>query len=100
MVTELLLKRAFTHTGESCWSTSHQDCEKKQLIDLGFEGFDPHFMDEFQPEIKICEWYMKQSFCMFQYNIHVTANIYSTDTFNFIVCVSIFSFTRYYFTMY
>ncbi|XP_053401569.1 F-box only protein 6-like [Mercenaria mercenaria] len=42
--------------GESCWSTSYQDCEKKQVIDLDFEGFDSNYMDEIGPKIKLSEW--------------------------------------------
>ncbi|XP_053401571.1 uncharacterized protein LOC123549189 isoform X2 [Mercenaria mercenaria] len=47
--------------GESCWATSYQDGEKKQVIDLGFEGFYPDYMDEIRPEIIFSEWFGSRS---------------------------------------
>ena len=41
---------------DSCWATSHGECEKKQIIDLGYSGFDAAVLDEEKPEIKISEW--------------------------------------------
>lgn len=31
-------------------------CKKSQLIDLASEGYNPSFMDHFQPDIKISDW--------------------------------------------
>lgn len=29
---------------------------KSQLIDLAKEGYNPSFMDDFQPDIKVSDW--------------------------------------------
>lgn len=33
-------------------------CMKSQLIDLAKEGYNPLFMDEFQPDIKVSDWWV------------------------------------------
>ncbi|XP_026223040.1 F-box only protein 44-like [Anabas testudineus] len=40
--------------------TACQMCKKSQLIDLEREGYNPEFMDHFQPDIKISDWYDPQ----------------------------------------
>uniref|UniRef100_A0A672JF82 FBA domain-containing protein n=1 Tax=Salarias fasciatus TaxID=181472 RepID=A0A672JF82_SALFA len=37
--------------------TSYGVCRKAQFIDLKKEGYSPSFMDEFQPDIKLTDWY-------------------------------------------
>lgn len=39
-----------------CLSPLCRMCRKSQLIDLEKEGYNPKFMDEFQPDIKISDW--------------------------------------------
>ncbi|KAF7664179.1 hypothetical protein LDENG_00185750 [Lucifuga dentata] len=50
---------------------SRRMCMKSQLIDLEEEGYNPSFMDQFQPDIKISEWYVPRHDCGCQYHIHV-----------------------------
>lgn len=51
--------------------TSYGKCIKSQLIDLAAEGYSPSFMDYFQPDIKISDWYAPRSDCGCKYEIHV-----------------------------
>ncbi|XP_035513111.1 F-box only protein 44-like [Morone saxatilis] len=51
--------------------TSFQTCKKMQLIDLGMEGYNPSFMDQFQPDIRISDWYAPRWDCGSEYEIHV-----------------------------
>ncbi|KAM9342895.1 F-box only protein 44-like [Pholidichthys leucotaenia] len=51
--------------------TSFGWCIKSQLIDLEKEGYSPSFMDYFQPDIRISEWYTARSDCGSKYKIHV-----------------------------
>uniref|UniRef100_A0AAQ6ICF1 Uncharacterized protein n=1 Tax=Anabas testudineus TaxID=64144 RepID=A0AAQ6ICF1_ANATE len=46
-------------------------CKKSQLIDLEREGYNPEFMDHFQPDIKISDWYAPRWDCPSQYEICV-----------------------------
>uniref|UniRef100_A0A3P8TZT7 F-box domain-containing protein n=1 Tax=Amphiprion percula TaxID=161767 RepID=A0A3P8TZT7_AMPPE len=36
--------------------TSYDMCKKAQMIDLEKEGYNPSFMDQFQPDIRISDW--------------------------------------------
>ncbi|XP_037629248.1 F-box only protein 44-like isoform X1 [Sebastes umbrosus] len=51
--------------------TSYGMCKKSQLIDLEKEGYNPSFMDHFQPDIKISDWYSPRSDCGSKYVICV-----------------------------
>ncbi|XP_070695465.1 F-box only protein 6-like [Pempheris klunzingeri] len=51
--------------------TSYGMCKKSQLIDLGMEGYNPLFMDHFQPDIKISDWYAPRWDCGSEYKICV-----------------------------
>lgn len=51
--------------------TSYGMCKKSQLIDLGVEGYNPSFMDHFQPDIKVSDWYAPRWDCGSEYQIYV-----------------------------
>ncbi|XP_068192408.1 F-box only protein 6-like isoform X3 [Antennarius striatus] len=51
--------------------TSYGMCKKSQLIDLAMEGYSPLFMDHFQPDIRISDWYAPRWDCGSKYVIHV-----------------------------
>ncbi|XP_034551079.1 F-box only protein 6-like [Notolabrus celidotus] len=51
--------------------TSYGLCRKMQLIDLEKEGYNPSFMDHFQPDIKISDWYAPRWDCGSEYEISV-----------------------------
>ncbi|XP_029013343.1 F-box only protein 6-like isoform X2 [Betta splendens] len=51
--------------------TSYFSCMKSQLIHLEKEGYNPSFMDDFQPAIKISDWYAPRWDCGSQYEICV-----------------------------
>lgn len=51
--------------------TSFCFCWKYQTIDLEKEGYNSAFMDNFQPDIRICEWYTSRFDCHCEYNIRV-----------------------------
>ncbi|KAM6929676.1 F-box only protein 6-like [Lycodopsis pacificus] len=51
--------------------TSYQMCKKSQLIDLAVEGYNPLFMDNFQPDIKVSDWYAPRWDCGSEYQICV-----------------------------
>ncbi|XP_033484301.1 F-box only protein 6-like [Epinephelus lanceolatus] len=51
--------------------TSFWMCRKSQLIDLEKEGYNPSFMDYFQPDIRISDWYSPRSDCGCIYEIRV-----------------------------
>ncbi|KAI9516134.1 hypothetical protein NQZ68_018979 [Dissostichus eleginoides] len=51
--------------------TSYGMCRKEQLIDLEKEGYNASFMDHFQPDIKISDWYAPRWDCGSQYEICV-----------------------------
>lgn len=51
--------------------TSFTMCKKSQLIDLDMEGYNPSFMDQFQPDIKISDWYAPRWDCGSEYEICV-----------------------------
>ena len=54
-----ILKRCrINFTNESNTSVCAFWIEKVQRIDMGFVGFDGHFLDDRQPEIKVSEWYV------------------------------------------
>ncbi|CAN9516005.1 unnamed protein product [Ophioblennius macclurei] len=53
------------------FQTSCGLCRKAQLIDLRKEGYNPSFMDEFQPDIKITDWYIVLWHCGSNYEICV-----------------------------
>ncbi|XP_057175079.1 F-box only protein 6-like [Triplophysa rosa] len=54
-----------------CFVTSFGLCLKQQLIDLKKEGYSPAFMDHWQPNIKISDWYTPRSDCGSYYEICV-----------------------------
>ena len=39
-----------------CWATSHDPCEKQQVVDLVQAGFKPEELDEKKPPITVREW--------------------------------------------
>ncbi|XP_056304750.1 uncharacterized protein LOC130216879 [Danio aesculapii] len=45
------------NTVRRCFVSSNGLCSKRQLIDLQKEGYSAAFMDQFQPHIKISDWY-------------------------------------------
>ncbi|XP_059188564.1 F-box only protein 2-like isoform X3 [Centropristis striata] len=51
--------------------TSYGMCRKGQLIDLEVEGYNASFMDHFQPDIKISDWYAPRWECGSEYEICV-----------------------------
>ncbi|XP_040917439.1 F-box only protein 6-like [Toxotes jaculatrix] len=51
--------------------TSYVMCKKAQLIDLEKEGYKPSFMDHFQPNIRISDWYAPRWDCGSEYDICV-----------------------------
>ncbi|KAK5863926.1 hypothetical protein PBY51_000911 [Eleginops maclovinus] len=51
--------------------TSFEMCMKSQLINLEKEGYNASFMDHFQPDIKISDWYAPRWDCGSQYKICV-----------------------------
>lgn len=51
--------------------TSYGMCWKSQLIDLGSEGYNSALMDNFQPLIKISDWYAPRWDCGSEYKIKV-----------------------------
>ncbi|XP_017265115.1 F-box only protein 6 [Kryptolebias marmoratus] len=51
--------------------TSYGICIKSQTVDLEKEGYSPAFMDEFQPPIRISDWYAPRWDCGSEYTITV-----------------------------
>uniref|UniRef100_A0A3Q3A239 F-box only protein 6-like n=2 Tax=Kryptolebias marmoratus TaxID=37003 RepID=A0A3Q3A239_KRYMA len=51
--------------------TSFYIGQKLQMIDLKEEGYNPFFMDHFQPDIRISDWIITRWDCGSQYHIHV-----------------------------
>uniref|UniRef100_A0A3B5ANH9 F-box only protein 6-like n=1 Tax=Stegastes partitus TaxID=144197 RepID=A0A3B5ANH9_9TELE len=51
--------------------TSYGMCRKAQLIDLEKEGYNPFFMDQFQPHIRVSDWYAPRWDCGSEYTISV-----------------------------
>uniref|UniRef100_A0A1A8BI81 F-box protein 6 n=1 Tax=Nothobranchius kadleci TaxID=1051664 RepID=A0A1A8BI81_NOTKA len=51
--------------------TSYSMCLKEQTVDLKHEGYSPSFMDEFQPPIRISDWYAPRWDCGSEYTISV-----------------------------
>lgn len=51
--------------------TSYGMCLKLQLIDLQSEGYNSIFMDQYQPAIKITDWYAARWDCACEYTIKV-----------------------------
>ncbi|XP_033987751.1 F-box only protein 6-like [Trematomus bernacchii] len=49
--------------------TSYNMAKKSQLIDLEKEGYSPSFMDHFQPDIRISDWYAPRCDCGCIYEI-------------------------------
>lgn len=44
--------RILANTSDIC-----RKCMKSQLVDLAKEGYNPSFMDDFQPDIKVSDWW-------------------------------------------
>lgn len=59
------------NTVQKFFVTSYQTCKKCQIIDLAKEGYKPSFMDVFQPDIVISDWYAPRWDCGSQYEICV-----------------------------
>ncbi|XP_012690521.1 F-box only protein 6-like [Clupea harengus] len=53
------------------FATSYFSCMKRQVVDLQAEGYSPAFMDEFQPDILISDWYAPRWDCGCEYEISV-----------------------------
>lgn len=51
--------------------TSYGMCTKTQLIDLKKEGYDAAFMDKFQPDIRVTDWYAPRWDCGSEYKVIV-----------------------------
>lgn len=51
--------------------TSFRMCKKSQCIDLEKEGYNPSFMDHFQPDIRISDWFAPRTDCGSSYHIRV-----------------------------
>ncbi|XP_028309041.1 F-box only protein 6-like isoform X2 [Gouania willdenowi] len=51
--------------------TSYGRCRKMQLIDLKKKGYSSSFMDEFQPAIRVTDWYAALWDCAIEYTIFV-----------------------------
>ncbi|XP_047462673.1 F-box only protein 6-like [Mugil cephalus] len=51
--------------------TSYHMCKKSQLIDLEKEGYNASFMDHYQPDIKISDWYASRRGCGCLYTMSV-----------------------------
>ncbi|XP_073326943.1 F-box only protein 6-like [Pagrus major] len=51
--------------------TSFSMCTKSQFIDLEKEGYNPSFMDHFQPDIRISDWYSPRTDCGSRYQISI-----------------------------
>ncbi|XP_039618146.1 F-box only protein 27-like [Polypterus senegalus] len=58
-------------TSPNCFVTSFWWCKKTQCIDLLEEGFEEHFLDDFQPDILINDWYGSRHDCGAKYKIKV-----------------------------
>ncbi|KAL3872755.1 hypothetical protein ACJMK2_035959 [Sinanodonta woodiana] len=54
-----------------CWATSHELCEKRQIVDLKDAGYDDSLMDEKKPPIRVREWYCARDDCGCEYHICV-----------------------------
>ncbi|XP_055748141.1 F-box only protein 6-like isoform X2 [Salvelinus fontinalis] len=59
------------NTVQKYFATSYLTCRKSQLIDLEKEGYRPSFMDDFQPDIIISDWYAPRWDCGSEYEICV-----------------------------
>ncbi|XP_029520705.2 F-box only protein 44-like isoform X3 [Oncorhynchus nerka] len=59
------------NTVQKYFATSYSTCRKSQLIDLEKEGYRPSFMDDFQPDIIISDWYAPRRECGAKYEICV-----------------------------
>ncbi|XP_051779521.1 F-box only protein 44-like [Erpetoichthys calabaricus] len=58
-------------TSPNCFVTSYRWCKKTQCVDLLKEGFEEHFLDDFQPDILINDWYGSRNDCGAKYKIKV-----------------------------
>ncbi|XP_076022612.1 F-box only protein 6-like isoform X2 [Genypterus blacodes] len=56
---------------KNIFATSYHMCTKSQLIDLVKEGYTRSFLDQFQPDIKISDWYAPLSSFGSEYHIRV-----------------------------
>ncbi|CAG04000.1 unnamed protein product, partial [Tetraodon nigroviridis] len=64
----------FAHPNEEVknnFVTSYQKCVKSQLIDLVNEGYSPSFLDDFQPDVRVSDWYAPRWDCGSEYEINV-----------------------------
>ncbi|XP_055043303.2 F-box only protein 6 isoform X1 [Misgurnus anguillicaudatus] len=61
----------FENTVTKCFVTSYMLCLKQQIIDLKKEGYSPAIMDQWQPNIKISDWYTPRCDCGCYYKIFV-----------------------------
>nr|XP_054595026.1 F-box only protein 6 isoform X1 [Nothobranchius furzeri] len=53
------------------FATSYQMCIKSQMIELEKEGYSPSFMDEFQPSIRISDWYAPRCRCEYVISVQL-----------------------------
>ncbi|KAJ0064862.1 hypothetical protein NL108_017021, partial [Boleophthalmus pectinirostris] len=49
--------------------TSYHMCLKSQEIDLKSEGYNASFMDQYQPPIKITDWYASRCNCLYKFQV-------------------------------
>ncbi|KAK2851719.1 hypothetical protein Q5P01_007995 [Channa striata] len=68
---EELMKQHPDDSVQKNFVTSYGLCKKSQLIDLEKEGYNQSFMDRFQPDIKISDWYAPRWDCGSEYEICV-----------------------------
>lgn len=60
-----------------CWATSHDPCEKLQLVDLVDAGCKPDKLDEKKPPITVRDWYGARGDCGCNYRL--TARLLNGD---------------------
>ncbi|XP_071626377.1 F-box only protein 6-like isoform X1 [Temnothorax longispinosus] len=60
-----------------CFTTTHKDCKKVQVIILRDEGIHPYILDTYQPPIEVSEWYGCRLECPAVYQLRVT--LYHND---------------------
>ncbi|XP_034733396.1 F-box only protein 6-like isoform X2 [Etheostoma cragini] len=68
---EQVLEPHPNETVQKNFVTSYGMCKKSQLINLEKENYNPSLMDQFQPDIKISDWYAPRWDCGCQYEICV-----------------------------
>ncbi|XP_024887232.1 F-box only protein 6-like isoform X1 [Temnothorax curvispinosus] len=55
-----------------CFTTTHKNCKKVQVIILRDEGIHSYILDTYQPPIEVSEWYGCRLECPAEYQLRVT----------------------------